>query len=67
MVKRVTVIKFGMDNGGGDGRDCFQVEVRTDATKLTKVIIAGFRDLIRKGKVFIKDKAEILSRVGGAE
>jgi len=33
---------FGVDNGGGDAIGCFEVEVRTDATKLTN-IIAGFR------------------------
>ena len=29
-----------MDDGGGNGRGCFEVEVRADATKLTNVIIA---------------------------
>jgi len=59
-----------VDDGGGNGRGGFEVEVRTDATKLTKVIIARLRerlDLIGKGKVFIKDEAKIASRVGGAE
>jgi len=44
VVKRVTVVKFGVDGGGGNGRDCFEVKVRTDATKLTNVIIAGLRE-----------------------
>ena len=59
-----------MDNGGRNGRDCFEVEVRTDATKLTNVITAGLRessDLIKNGKVCVKDEAKISSRVGGAE
>jgi len=44
MVKRVTVVKFGVDNGGSNGRGCFEVKVRTDAKKLTNVIIAGLRE-----------------------
>jgi len=34
-------VKFGVDNGGGNGRGCFEVEVKTDETKLTNVIITG--------------------------
>jgi len=40
-----------VDNEGGSGRGCFEVKVRTDATKLTNVIIAGLRegrDLLEK-------------------
>jgi len=37
IVKRVTIVKFGVDDGGGNGRGCFEVKVRTDATKLTDV------------------------------
>jgi len=35
IVKSGTVVKFGVDDGG-----CFEVELRTDATKLMNVIIA---------------------------
>jgi len=55
IVKIVTVVKFGVDDGGGSGRGCFEVKVRMDRTKLTNVIIAGLTenlDLIRKGKMF---------------
>jgi len=38
------VVKFGVDDGGSNGRGCFEVKVRTDATKLTNVIIAGLRE-----------------------
>ena len=67
MIERVTVIKFRMDNGGGNGAGCFEVEQWADTAKFTNVIVAGFRkcrDLVRVGKVFIKDKAKVVSRVG---
>ena len=41
-----------MNDGGGDGRSCFGIEVRADASKLTNVVIAGFGNrgnLVRKG------------------
>ena len=58
-----------MDNGG-DGASCFEVEIWADTAKFTNVIVAGFRksrDLVREGKVFIKDKAQVASRVGCSE
>ena len=57
MIERVTVIKFRMSNGGGDGAGCFEVEIWADTAKLTNVIVARFRkcsDLVREGKVCIK-------------
>jgi len=33
-----------VDDGHGNGRGCFEDEVRMDATKLTNVIIGGFRE-----------------------
>ena len=63
VVERVTVIKFRMDSGGGNG----EVEIWADTAKFTNVIVAGFRkcrDLVREGKVLIKDKANVASRVG---
>jgi len=67
VIERVTVIKFRMDNGGGNG--CFEVEIWADTAKFANVIVAGFkkcRDLVGEGinKVFIKDKAKVTSRVG---
>ena len=37
VVERVTVVKFGVDNRGCDGRPigCFKIKVRTDAAKFT--------------------------------
>jgi len=67
MIERVTVIKFIMDNGGGNGAGCFEVEMWADTAKFTNMIIAGFRkcrDLVGEGKMFIKDKAKVTSRVG---
>ena len=67
MIERVTVIQFRMDNGGGNGAGCFEVEIWADTAKFTNVIVAGFRncrDLVRERKVFIEDKAKVASRVG---
>ena len=61
-----------MDNRGGNGAGCFEVEMWADTAKFTvmNVIVAGIRkcrDLVGEGKVFIKDKAKIASRVGCSE
>ena len=32
-----------MDNGGGSGAACFEVEIWADTAKFTNVIVAGFR------------------------
>jgi len=42
MIERVTVIKLRVDNGGGSGAGCFEVEIWADTAKFTNVI-AGFR------------------------
>jgi len=70
VIERVTVIKFRMDNGGCNGAGRFEVEIWADTAKFTNVIVAGFskcRDLVGEGKVFIKDKAKVASRVGCSE
>jgi len=64
--ERVTVVEFGLDNGGGNGAGCFEV----DTVKFTNVIVAGFRkcrDLVWEGKVFVKNKAKVARRVGYSE
>ena len=51
-----------MNNGGGNGASCGGIKARTDTTKLSNVVIAGFGDsvnLVREGKV--------ASRVGGVK
>ena len=37
VIERVTVIKFRMDNGGGKGAGCFEVEIWADTAKLLPV------------------------------
>ena len=44
VIERVTVIKFRMDNGGGNGAGCFEVEIWADTAKFTNVIVAEFRN-----------------------
>jgi len=66
VMKRVTVVEFRMDSGDGNG--CFEVEIWTKT--ITNVIVARFRkcrDLVGEGKVFIRNKAKVASRVGCSE
>ena len=44
VIKRVAVVKLGVNNGSGDGGSCFGVEVWTDTAKLTNKVIARFGD-----------------------
>jgi len=39
VIKRIAVIKFRLDDGNGNSRGSFRVKVRTDRTKLTKMIV----------------------------
>ena len=41
VVKRVTVVKFRVDNRGSDGTGCFRIEVRTDTAELSDMRIAA--------------------------
>ena len=50
MIERVTVIKFRMDNGGGNGVGCFEVEIWADTAKFTNVIVAGLKKVQRFGR-----------------
>ena len=38
VIKRVAVVKHGVNNGSGDGGSGFGVEVWTDTAKLTKMV-----------------------------
>ena len=70
MIERVTVVKFRMNYGGGNGAGCFEVKVWADTAKFTNVIVARLRkssDLIREGKVFVENKTKVASRVGCSE
>ena len=41
VIKRITVIKFGVDDRGGSDGGCFGIEL-TNVAKLTNMILAGF-------------------------
>jgi len=56
-----------MDDVGGNGAGCFEVKIWADTAKFTDVVVARFRDLLRKSKVFVKNKAEVSSGVGCSE
>jgi len=42
VIKRVTVVKLGVNNGSGDGGGCFGIKVWADTAKLKNMAIAGF-------------------------
>jgi len=42
VVEGIIVVKFGMNDGDDNGRSCFGIDVRADASKLTNMVIAGF-------------------------
>jgi len=44
VIKRVAVVKLGVNNGSGDVGSCFGVEVWTDTAKLTNMVIARLGD-----------------------
>ena len=43
-IKRVAIVKLGVNSGSGDGGSCFGIEVWTDTAKLTNMVIATFGD-----------------------
>jgi len=44
VIKRVAVVKLGVNSGSGDGGSGFGIEVWTDTAKLTNMVIATFGD-----------------------
>ena len=59
-----------MNDGGGNGASCVGIKVRTDTAKLSDMVIASFgdgRNLIREGKMFIKDVSKVASTVNGVK
>jgi len=40
VIKRVTVVELGVNNGSGNGGSCFGIEVWTDTAKLIEMVIA---------------------------
>ena len=70
MMEGVTVVKFRVNYGGGNGAGCFEVKVRADTAKFTDVIVTRLSkcsDLIRESKVFVENKTKVASRVGCSE
>ena len=67
IVERITVIKFGVNDTGSSDTGSWRIKVRPDTAKFTNVIATGFGErcnMVREGKMFVKDEAEISSRVG---
>ena len=44
VIKRVAVVKLGVNNGNGNGGSCFGIEVWADTAKLANMVIARFGD-----------------------
>ena len=44
VIKRVTVVELGVNNGSGDGGSCFGIKVWSDTAKLTDMVIAILGD-----------------------
>jgi len=42
VIKRVAVVKLGVNNGSSDGGSCFGIEVWTDTAELTDMVIADY-------------------------
>ena len=65
-VEGVAVIKFGMDERGGNGFDGVEVEGRTDTPKIKDVPVAGSTDggdLVIEGEVTVKKNTKVASSV----
>jgi len=65
VIKRVAVVKLGVNNGSGHGGSRFGIEVWTDTANMVIARFGDRRDLVRKSGVFIKYEAGVSSRVSG--
>ena len=63
---RVTVVKFRVNYGSGNGAGCFEVKVWADTAKFTDVIVTRLRKC-SEGKVFVENKTKVASGVGSSE
>jgi len=61
-MKRVAVVKLGVNNGSGDGGSSFGIEICTDTTKLTNMVIARFGDIIRSGQKKVRCSSNMKPR-----
>jgi len=70
VVERIIVVKFRMDSAGCNGAGCPEVKIWADTAKFTDIIVTRFRkcrDLVREGKMIVKNKAEVQSGMGCSE
>jgi len=68
VAKRITVINFGVDDGGGNGYRMLWSRCKdgySEVDEYDNIRILTETRMVRKSGVFVKDKAEIASRVGG--
>ena len=42
VIKRIAVVKLGVNSGNGDGGGCFGIEVWTDTAELTDMVTADY-------------------------
>ena len=62
--ERITVVKFRMDNGGGNGVGCLKSSYGRMLSSPTVLLLARFRrcrDFISKGEMLVKHKANVAS------
>jgi len=71
-VHKVAEVKSGVNKRCTDDASCIRVKNRTDATNITDVVETcprGRTDVIREGKMRIKNETEVIQAeaVGGTE
>jgi len=63
MIERVTVVKFRINDGGGNGAGCFKVNVWADTAKFTDVTVATFKKCSNLVRESIKSLSNIKPRL----
>lgn len=64
MVARITIMKFGVDDGGGNGTGWYGMTVRTDTAKLTKMITAGIGERYEISSEKVRCSSKMKPRYG---
>ena len=64
IVKRIMVIEFGVNDGGGSGISRCGIEVKTNTTQLSNMIIARFGEDKWSEKVRCSSKIKLMMRAG---
>ena len=62
VLEKITVIEFGVSNRGGNGASCGGSKVRTDATKLSYMVIAIFRQKMKRSVMTISQTLATICR-----